>query len=170
MEFIAGLGRCPLEVEAFPEPGKGPPFGSIEGLPLAHDRFEPICQERADRAPFLGGYDTRLAQKVGIKLERDVGFHDDTSLARQTRAAQPYVLVKQDSICGVCTQSTMTASRTPQSSTGSARLLALAETRPVFRARDVGAQDIHTGTLTRMARAGTLENRVMRPYQEMLVA
>ncbi len=64
----------------------------------------------------------------------------------------------------------MTASRTPQSSTGSARLLALAETRPVFRARDVGAQDIHTGTLTRMARAGTLENRVMRPYQEMLVA
>ncbi len=51
----------------------------------------------------------------------------------------------------------MTASRTLQSSTGSARLLAVAETRPVFRARDVAAQDIHTGTLTRMARAGTLE-------------
>jgi len=51
----------------------------------------------------------------------------------------------------------MTASRTLQSSTGSARLLAVAETRPVFRARDVAAQDIHTGSLTRMARAGTLE-------------
>jgi predicted transcriptional regulator of viral defense system len=44
----------------------------------------------------------------------------------------------------------------PQSS-DSIRLLALAETRPVFRTRDVAAEGIHTGTLTRMARAGTLE-------------
>jgi predicted transcriptional regulator of viral defense system len=40
---------------------------------------------------------------------------------------------------------------------GSARLLALAKTRPVLRTRDVAAQGIHTSALTRMARAGTLE-------------
>ena len=51
----------------------------------------------------------------------------------------------------------MTESKTPQSSTGSGRLLGLAQTRPVLRARDVAAEGIHTGTLTRMARAGTLE-------------
>ena len=50
----------------------------------------------------------------------------------------------------------MTERGTPQSS-DSARLLALAQTRPVFRTRDVAAEGIHTGTLTRMARAGTLE-------------
>jgi predicted transcriptional regulator of viral defense system len=44
----------------------------------------------------------------------------------------------------------------PQSS-DSVRLLALAQTRPVLRTRDVAAEGIHTGTLTRMARAGTLE-------------
>lgn len=33
----------------------------------------------------------------------------------------------------------------------------MARTRPVLRARDVAAQGIHTGTLTRLARAGTLE-------------
>lgn len=44
----------------------------------------------------------------------------------------------------------------PQQS-DSAKLLALAQTRPVLRARDVVAEGIHTGTLTRMARAGTLE-------------
>ena len=30
-------------------------------------------------------------------------------------------------------------------------------TRAVLRARDVAAQNIHTGTLTRLARAGSLE-------------
>ena len=51
----------------------------------------------------------------------------------------------------------MTESKTPQSSTSSARLLGLARMRPVLRARDVSAHGLHTGTLTRMARAGTLE-------------
>src|SRR5690606_27937542 len=45
----------------------------------------------------------------------------------------------------------------PQPQTDSARLLALARKRPVLRSRDVAAQGIHTGTLTRLARAGTLE-------------
>jgi predicted transcriptional regulator of viral defense system len=45
----------------------------------------------------------------------------------------------------------------PQHQTDSARLLALARKRPVLRSRDVAAQGIHTGTLTRLARAGTLE-------------
>jgi predicted transcriptional regulator of viral defense system len=51
----------------------------------------------------------------------------------------------------------MTGSEKPQPSTDSARLLKLAQTRPVLRARDVAAEGIHTGTLTRMARAGKLE-------------
>jgi len=51
----------------------------------------------------------------------------------------------------------MTESKTPQSSTSATRLLGLARTRPVLRARDVSAQGVHTGTLTRMARAGMLE-------------
>ena len=33
----------------------------------------------------------------------------------------------------------------------------MAKKRPVLRSRDVAAQGIHTGTLTRLARAGTLE-------------
>ena len=41
--------------------------------------------------------------------------------------------------------------------TNSIRLLKLAQTRPIVRARDVAAERIHTGTLTRMARAGKLE-------------
>jgi len=51
----------------------------------------------------------------------------------------------------------VTESKTPQPSTSSARLLGLARMRPVLRARDVSAHGLHTGTLTRMARAGTLE-------------
>lgn len=51
----------------------------------------------------------------------------------------------------------MTESKIPQASTSAGRLLRLAQTRPVLRAREVSAQGIHTGTLTRMARAGTLE-------------
>ena len=51
----------------------------------------------------------------------------------------------------------MTEITMPQPSTSEDRLLRLAQTRPVLRARDVSAQGIHTGALTRMARAGALE-------------
>ena len=51
----------------------------------------------------------------------------------------------------------MTEGRIPQASTSARRLLSLAQTQPVLRARDVSARGIHTGTLTRMARAGALE-------------
>lgn len=51
----------------------------------------------------------------------------------------------------------MTEIKTPQSATSSGRLFGLARTRPVLRAREVSAQGIHTGTLTRMTRDGTLE-------------
>ncbi len=44
----------------------------------------------------------------------------------------------------------------PQSNQSN-RLLALAQTCPVIRTRDVAAAGIHTGTLTRLTRAGTLE-------------
>jgi predicted transcriptional regulator of viral defense system len=57
----------------------------------------------------------------------------------------------------ICIHLIVSEGRTPQTSTASARLLALARTRPVLHSRDVTAQGIHTDTLTRMARAGTLE-------------
>jgi hypothetical protein len=91
MELVTGPGGRPLKIETFPEPGKGTPASLVESLALAHDRFEPVGQEGADRPAFLGRHDTRLAQKIGIELERDVRLHDDLSLARQLRAAQFYV-------------------------------------------------------------------------------
>lgn len=51
----------------------------------------------------------------------------------------------------------MAAHVKPQSSTDSARVLALAQARPTLQARDVAAEGIHTGTLTRLTRAGALE-------------
>ena len=51
----------------------------------------------------------------------------------------------------------MTKGATPQSQSDSARVLALAQSRPILRARDVAAQGIHTGALTRLTRAGALE-------------
>jgi predicted transcriptional regulator of viral defense system len=51
----------------------------------------------------------------------------------------------------------VTGSAKPQASTAASRLLKLARTRPIVRARDAAAEGIHTGTLTRMARAGKLE-------------
>jgi predicted transcriptional regulator of viral defense system len=50
----------------------------------------------------------------------------------------------------------MAASKTPRQS-GADRLLKLARTKSVLRTRDIAAQDIHTGTLTRMTRSGALE-------------
>lgn len=69
----------------------------------------------------------------------------------------------------------------PHTPTDSARLLAMARKRPILRPRDVAAQGIHTGTLTRMTRAGALEKvgagryRLARPprateHHDMVVA
>jgi predicted transcriptional regulator of viral defense system len=46
---------------------------------------------------------------------------------------------------------------TPHWSTDSARVIGLAQTRPILRPRDVAALGIHTGALTRLTRAGMLE-------------
>lgn len=51
----------------------------------------------------------------------------------------------------------MSVAVTPRSSTDSARVIGLAQTRPILRPRDVAALGIHTGTLTRLTRSGTLE-------------
>jgi predicted transcriptional regulator of viral defense system len=51
----------------------------------------------------------------------------------------------------------MTGSVKPQGATARSRLLKLARTRPIVRARDAAAEGIHTSTLTRLARAGKLE-------------
>lgn len=52
----------------------------------------------------------------------------------------------------------MSVSKTPhQGPSARAQVLKLARTRPVLRARDAAAAGVHTGTLTRMSRAGELE-------------
>ena len=51
----------------------------------------------------------------------------------------------------------MSVSVTPQKGSAADRLLKLARSRTVLRARDVADLGIHTGTLTRMARAGEIE-------------
>jgi len=51
----------------------------------------------------------------------------------------------------------MPVSVTPRQLSAADRLLKLAKSRPVLRARDVADMGIHTGTLTRMARAGEIE-------------
>ena len=52
----------------------------------------------------------------------------------------------------------MSVSKTPHTrAAASARLLKLARSRSLLRTRDVAKLGIHTGTLTRMARAGELE-------------
>ena len=57
----------------------------------------------------------------------------------------------------ICIHLIVTKGVKPQSPSESARLLSLAQTRPVLRTREVAAEGIHTGTLTRMAKAGTLQ-------------
>jgi hypothetical protein len=53
------------------------PPRSVEGSSLPTDRFEPVGQKGADRPPLFGRHDTRLAQEIGVQLERDVGLHID---------------------------------------------------------------------------------------------
>jgi predicted transcriptional regulator of viral defense system len=51
----------------------------------------------------------------------------------------------------------MSVSKTTQRHDGTGRLLRLAKKQPILWARDVARQGIHTSTLTRMTRTGTLE-------------
>jgi hypothetical protein len=100
MEFVPRPGRRPLKVETFPEARKRPSASLVECLPFAHDRFEPIGQKCADRAPFFGCHDTRLSEKIGVELERDVRLHGAFEIARAhvrqelegDRAAEPEIL------------------------------------------------------------------------------
>jgi hypothetical protein len=82
MKLVPGLGRRPLKIETFLQPSERPSAGPVERLALAHDPFEPVSQKGAYRPPFLGREDTRLAQQIGIELERHVRLHDELSLAR----------------------------------------------------------------------------------------
>jgi predicted transcriptional regulator of viral defense system len=51
----------------------------------------------------------------------------------------------------------MSVGKTPRRHSDADRLLNLARTKSVLRTRDIAAQGIHTGTITRMTRSGTLE-------------
>lgn len=58
----------------------------------------------------------------------------------------------------ICLQILMSVSKKPRSRASAARqLLNLAQKLPLLRARDLAHQGIHSGTLTRMTRSGTLE-------------
>lgn len=60
----------------------------------------------------------------------------------------------------------MSVSKTPPARRKPDRLvLELARTRPLFRARDAVALGVHTGTLTRLVRAGTLQRVGAGRYQ-----
>lgn len=60
----------------------------------------------------------------------------------------------------------MSVSKTPHSSRAADRLiLEMARTRVLLRARDAAATGVHTGTLTRMVRAGELERVGAGRYQ-----
>jgi predicted transcriptional regulator of viral defense system len=59
----------------------------------------------------------------------------------------------------------MSVGKTPRRRDAGERLLKLARTRPMFRARDVVDLGIHTGTLTRLVRTGALERIGPGRYQ-----
>jgi predicted transcriptional regulator of viral defense system len=74
------------------------------------------------------------------------------------RAAQFNVLTMSPWLTAViCIHLIVTEDVTPRSSTDAARVIGLAQTRPILRPRDVAALGIHTGALTRLTRTGTLE-------------
>lgn len=56
-----------------------------------------------------------------------------------------------------CIQSSMSAGKIPRSTEAASRVLRLAGARSVVRARDLAAHGVHTSTLTRLTRAGSLE-------------
>jgi len=56
-----------------------------------------------------------------------------------------------------CIQIPMSVGKIPRKEDPVSRVLRLARTRPVVRARDLADHGIHTSTLTRMTRAGALE-------------
>jgi predicted transcriptional regulator of viral defense system len=57
----------------------------------------------------------------------------------------------------ICLQTHMSVSKTTQRSDTADRLMKLARSNPILRARDVADHGIHTSVLTRMARSGALE-------------
>ena len=56
----------------------------------------------------------------------------------------------------ICLQISTSASKMTRKRRATSHLLRLAEKQPILRSRDVAHQGIHTSTLTRMTRTGTL--------------
>jgi len=65
-----------MKIKPFAKPGECAAPSFVEGLSLPYDRFKPVGQKGADRPPFLGCQDSRLAQEIGIQLQSDIGLHD----------------------------------------------------------------------------------------------
>src|SRR5688572_28309546 len=62
MQLVPRPGRCPLEVETFAQPGQRAALRFVVRLPLPHQRFEPLGQERADGPSLFGREDAGLAK------------------------------------------------------------------------------------------------------------
>ncbi|HWK30755.1 MAG TPA: hypothetical protein VNR20_01605 [Terriglobales bacterium] len=57
-----------MEVDAFAQSGDRPPASFVEGLPLADDRLEAVCQQGANRPALFGGYDACFSQQIGVEF------------------------------------------------------------------------------------------------------
>src|SRR5271157_2340994 len=75
MQFVSRARRDPSQVKAFAQPGEGPPPCSGIALALAHHLLKPGGEQEANRTTFFRCEDTGLAQKTGVKLQRDICLH-----------------------------------------------------------------------------------------------
>ncbi len=82
MELVPGRGRRPAQIESLSQPSEGSPPSALERLALAHERFQAIRDQRADRAAFLGGDHPGFAEKFRIEFERNVCLHGGLDIVR----------------------------------------------------------------------------------------
>ncbi len=76
MDLVARLRRRPLEVEALAQARQRPPAGFVKGLPLANEGFEPVGQQRTDRAALVCGQHPGFAQETGVELQGDISLQE----------------------------------------------------------------------------------------------
>src|SRR5665213_3314012 len=75
MDLVTRSRRRPPEVEALAQARQRSAAGLVEGLPLANKGFEPVGQERADRASLVSGQHAGLSKEAGVELQRDICLH-----------------------------------------------------------------------------------------------
>src|SRR5271157_4449354 len=88
MQFVSRARRDPSQVKAFAQPGQGPPLCTGIALALAHHLLKPGGEQATNRTTFFRCEDTGLAQKTGVKLQRDICLHVGFYVQGILRAAQ----------------------------------------------------------------------------------